>query len=759
MKKKLLLLICSVIAMKSFASDAKVDGICYDLNITQATAEVVSPTNYSPYSGNISIPSSITYDNREYAVIAIGDCAFEGANLSSISIPSSVTRIGESAFKFCSLPTISIPNIVTNIGKRAFEFCSLSTISIPNSVTFIAEETFAYSENLSSVTLSNSTSMIYIGAFHGCTSLTSISIPNTVEYIYESAFQDCSSLKSISLPNSITLIGEFAFMGCSNLSSIEIPNSITTLNDYTFKNCTKLTTIKLPTQLQSIGMYAFMGCSSLKSIVIPETVGVIEGGAFEDCKNLQSVTIKSSIPPSVSNDAFRNIPNTLTIYVPCAGVQAYKKHEYLKQFKIQSYEQGCEGDEEYYSISLTPNPVLSGTTEGSGNYAEGSTVTCVAKPYSGAVFKYWSETDIYGKDKVVSYSNPYVFTANKENCMLYPTVQDGRVGYRFLTANFEAKSSDSFTISVSVPNSWSSHSSKVSIWIWEDGKDGSMQDMKWNSDTKMWEFEAKNMSSINFVILSGTNWSSDQYQTPDVSHVSETTCYEIANSVGGAKCKITAVECVQSKLYVISVSCNSTMGTVSGSGTYMEGQSVTCTATPRQGYKFKSWSNGVTQNPYTFTAKEDLTLVANFEKQDTPSSPISIYATIPNTWTSHSSKVSIWTWLDNVDGAMHSMTWNSNKQAWQYETTEPYINFVILSGTNWSTEQYQTPDISHVTETTCYNIAQSVGGAKCKITEVDCEPTALQDIHTQKSTSIQKVLIDGDLYILKDGQIFNIMGY
>lgn len=57
-------------------------------------------------------------------------------------------------------------------------------------------------------------------------------------------------------------------------------------------------------------------------------------------------------------------------------------------------------------------------------------------------------------------------------------------------------------------------------------------------------------------------------------------------------------------------------GTVSGAGTYNEGESVTLTATTNEGYKFVSWTkNGSevsTNSSYTLTVSEDVNYTANF---------------------------------------------------------------------------------------------------------------------------------------------------
>lgn len=120
MKKTLLSLIALFIWTIAFAYDAKIDGIYYNLNNENKTAEVTYQNSSSKnYSGvtTITIPSSVTYNSETYSVTSIGNDAFwYCTSLSSITIPNSITSIGSGAFSECkSLISITIPNNVTTI--------------------------------------------------------------------------------------------------------------------------------------------------------------------------------------------------------------------------------------------------------------------------------------------------------------------------------------------------------------------------------------------------------------------------------------------------------------------------------------------------------------------------------------------------------------------------------------------------------------------------------------------------------------------
>lgn len=80
--------------------------------------------------------------------------------------------------------------------------------------------------------------------------------------------------------------------------------------------------------------------------------------------------------------------------------------------------------------------------------------------------------------------------------------------------------------------------------------------------------------------------------------------------------------------HTVTVLCDSTMGTVSGAGTYEEGTTVTITATPHEGYRFVIWSDSVTAATRTVRVDTDTTLTAYFEPNTTFVIPDTVWRTV-----------------------------------------------------------------------------------------------------------------------------------
>ena len=369
MKKKLFTLLLAVAASVGtmFASDTQVNGIWYNFNSTNKTAEVTYHGSFyytysNEYAGVVTIPASVTYWGTTYSVTNIGKGAFQDCSgLTSVTIPNSVTSIGNNAFDGCSgLTSVRIPNNVTSIGSSAFSGCSgLTSVTIPNSVTSIGGFAFSGCCGLTSVTIPNSVTSIGFGAFRNCTSLATITIPNSVtsiggsafegcsclpienniryagsylveavnktlssytiksgtKWIGSSAFQKCSNLNSITIPSSVKAIQSYAFNCCTGLTSVTIPSSVTSIGNSAFSYCTGLTSVTIPNSVTDIGDEAFRGCISLSSVTIPNSITTINAMTFAGCSGLTSVTIPNSVT-SIGDWAFQGCSGLTSVEIP-----------------------------------------------------------------------------------------------------------------------------------------------------------------------------------------------------------------------------------------------------------------------------------------------------------------------------------------------------------------------------------------------------------------------------------------------------------
>ena len=295
-------------------------GIAYEAfygcsNLTSITIpNSVTSIGNSAFSGCSSLASIIIPEG----VTSIDTYAFAGcSSLTSITLPRGVTSIGNGMFSGCvSLEIITIHDGVTSIGDYAFYDCrSLTNITIPNGITNIGNGAFYGCSKLTNITIPNSVTSIGDYAFYGCSSLTTIIIPDSVTSIGDDAFHGCSGLTSITIPNSVTSIGIWAFEGCTALTNITIPNSVTSINHGAFAGCTALTSITLPNGITSIGNYAFSWCSGLTSITIPDSVTIIGDNAFYGCKGLTSITIPDGVT-HIGGRAFMDCSGLTSIIIP-----------------------------------------------------------------------------------------------------------------------------------------------------------------------------------------------------------------------------------------------------------------------------------------------------------------------------------------------------------------------------------------------------------------------------------------------------------
>ena len=276
--------------------------------------------------GHVDIPSFVIIDGKEYVVESILNDAFRSCqDMTSITIPSTITSIGSNAFEDCiGLTEITIPESVKSIDDGVFNGCS----------------------NLLSINLPEHLDIIGNNAFEGCSNLKHINIPNSVQIIGIEAFKDCSALSSMELPESLVYIASSAFEGCTSFNSIKTnkapsPIRIGQINEY-YTCFDAVTTMGVMCRITShdskeMSICGMMYCNN-SNLELPDhvrfsydddeyRVNSIDSVAFANCKDL-TVIFFYSVFDTIGDDIFKNCNSLAGVYVPKGA-----KNQFVKMFR------------------------------------------------------------------------------------------------------------------------------------------------------------------------------------------------------------------------------------------------------------------------------------------------------------------------------------------------------------------------------------------------------------------------------------------
>lgn len=383
-----LLLLASAIAtsLSAAAYSFESAGIYYNITGDNTVEVTYSDRDNNTYSGSISVPETVTNNGTEYSVTKIGESAFKGSAVTSVSMPEGITSIDYNAFSGCqNLETVALPESLTIFGFRAFESCKLlKTIKIPSGVTAIPGSCFYCCSSLESVTIPEGVMTIGQYAFLGC-NLKELTLPSTVTMIGSRAFVSNNRFQSITC-NATTppSLGENAFNhnisttvkvplssiaayrqaeGWKNftnyyggeviadgityridendamvaaaeatLTEANIPSSVEfegnqypviKINDEVFSGNTNLTSVTLPESLTTLGDRAFYTCR-FKTLTLPSTITKIDDGVFSHNNNLRTITCNAVTPPMLGNNVFY-YSATSSVKVPLQSIAAYRQ--------------------------------------------------------------------------------------------------------------------------------------------------------------------------------------------------------------------------------------------------------------------------------------------------------------------------------------------------------------------------------------------------------------------------------------------------
>ena len=260
----------------------------------------------------------VSDDTSKIAAYAFAD----RKNITSVTIPSSVSAVGARAFADCAeglkITLQALPggnfhadwNCKSYDGEEKFSYDLHSSGKSAEGYVYVLRGGRAYILDY----VGSESELVLPRTIDGCalvgieraafaeSEITGIVFPDTLQYIGESAFSGCGYLTSVEFPLSLQSLGASAFAGCVSLEKAVFTSSSTIVASAAFADCLSLSEVILPSALKEIAEDMFANCSSLKEIKLPETLTAIGMGAFY-ASGIKQISIPASVE-SIEEHAF-----------------------------------------------------------------------------------------------------------------------------------------------------------------------------------------------------------------------------------------------------------------------------------------------------------------------------------------------------------------------------------------------------------------------------------------------------------------------
>ncbi len=521
-----------------------------DCSFTNSNGRVTI-TGYTGPGGDVTIPSTI----NGLPVVTIGDQAFKSrTNLTSVSIPNSVTVIGDSAFYQCvSLTNAIIPDSVISIGGLAFD---------------------------------------------GCASLASVAIPNSVTSLGDMVFQDCASLTNAAIGNGVTDVGVWAFYSCTNLQSITISSNVNSIGYEAFFGCINLTEVSFQGNAPNLDSDVFDGDSAAVVHYLPGTTGwgatfggrpTITRGGFLQVWIQSAGALAVNAQWQVDKGSWQNSGATVAGLSKGRHTVAFKQINGWTKPATQTVTiSGTETNTvtgiylpalPSFIVALNAAPLAGGRVSGSGTILSGSSRVVRASANPGFAFVNWTEGG-----EVVSRLANYTFTV-KTN--------------RNLAANFTDVGKPTLTITAPRASQLVSNAQFVVVGKASDNLQVSQICCQLNSNSWVQGAGIIPNWSLPVTLVPGTN-------LIQAYAIDTTGNRSITNAI-----KVVYVLAAPLDVQVIG---RGTVTPVCNNSFYQIGRQLQITATAATGFKFVNWTGSLTTTSPTlrFAMASNLTFTATF---------------------------------------------------------------------------------------------------------------------------------------------------
>ena len=325
MKKKIFTLLLAVAASVGtmFAEKVKIGDLYYYLDGSSQTASVEcqifrASTNYEGIT-NLSIPSSIVYNNITYTVTTVGHYAFEMCQtLTSVIIPNSVNYIDIQAFAAChnlttvyycnnlsevTIEAVTPPTLQSDYSNKVFDYAvqsfyvpcgSLEAYQSAPYWSSVYKNEIKYKPSLYSITTKAEKG--YVSSPQNLTicdeNVDITATPDRGCYFVRWADGNTENPRTIELTQDTTMEAIFDYLltgKCGKDSALiwtfepasmalNITGKGALSENYTYG--TFIESLTIGNEITSIGEWAFGESNNLKNVIIGSSVKVLEEYAF-----------------------------------------------------------------------------------------------------------------------------------------------------------------------------------------------------------------------------------------------------------------------------------------------------------------------------------------------------------------------------------------------------------------------------------------------------------------------------------------------
>ena len=326
-KRMTVFMMCLSALTYAAAQNVTIDGLKYYLYPETHEAAI---DNGNTWTGELELPSEISYDGETYIVKGIAHMAFRfSKELTRIKIPKTIDQVVHHVLT-------DDPNIAGEASSdcmNPFDGCTaLESIEV--------EEENPIMRSIGGILFNKDGTRLY--ACPGGMKAESYAVPDGVTWIGFGAFSSIENLVSIELPASVSELCGGCFGGCSRLETVTLPEGITYLGAYMFRDCSSLKSIEIPKGVKNIGEQAFFGCTSLKVIDIPANVTFIGSLSFMNC-SLDALVIRGVLDNrNINRSLFAGMNGQTTLYVETSEIDRYKEVFSGKVLALDEYQTGIQ---------------------------------------------------------------------------------------------------------------------------------------------------------------------------------------------------------------------------------------------------------------------------------------------------------------------------------------------------------------------------------------------------------------------------------